>query len=150
MNTHFSFQSINQKYRHYTVQGKIKYQPRFFITDEKFAILTFIIEDVKKVKIECVAFGEDATHFNESNLSEDKIYLISNAQAIENIKYRKTQHKMKLQLIGKTEIKEIYIQQYEKHNKICVINNKKRNSKKTMSKKEKKLHQLAIKNWFSN
>ena len=145
MNTLFCFDGIIQHDSVYNVQGKIIFDPLFFYSKNELPILSFIIEDVNKKRIECVAFGNEAEQ-NVNLIEINKIYQINFVTALNNIKYVKTQHKFKLHLSIDSEIYKIKNQKYLKNKKVCIKFKKQKKNKIFTDKKMK--HQLAITNWI--
>ena len=143
MNTEFCFDTLIQKNQYYNVQGTILYEPLFFYSKKKTAILSFIIHDVNKQSIECVAFGEPAVNF-ASKLQINKIYQFKYVETVDNTNYVKTSHTFKLRLTADSQMVKLQKQKYIKNNKICVKSIVNKKTKKI--KKEK--HQLTITNWF--
>lgn len=138
----FYFQNIKYVDRIYSVQGKLNKYPLFFVTNKDLPILSFIIQDINGLMIECVAFGPEAKRFNEI-LEIDKVYSIKYANTINNNRYIKTNHKFKLLLNNDSEISKLKIQKYSKANKICIKSVKIKKSKDIGVK-----HQLSITNFF--
>lgn len=149
MDVEFYFDVLSQKKQYYNVQGKVVYEPLFFHSKNKTAILSFIISDANKKEIECIAFGEYAVDF-KPYLKIDEIYQFNNVETVDNTKYVKTSHTFKLQLNADSEIVKLQKQKYIKNNRICVKSIVKKNKKKKL-KKEKhqdRKHQLSITNWL--
>lgn len=145
MDTLFYFDEIIHLDKVYSVQGKILFDPLFFYSKNKLPILSFIIEDINKKRIECVAFGNEAEQ-NIDLIEINKIYQINFVTALNNNKYTKTPHKFKLHLSIDSEIHKIKNQKYLKNKKVC-IKFKKTNNNKIFTNK-KKNHQLSITNWI--
>lgn len=145
MDTQFSFDKIIHHNKVYNVQGKIIFDPLFFYTKNKLAILSFIIEDISKRRIECVAFGNEAEQ-NIQLIEINKIYQIKFVTSVDNKKFVKTSHKFKLQLSIDSEIYKIKNQKYLKNQQVCIKFKKKKNNKIFIDKKIR--HQLAITNWI--
>jgi len=143
MNVEFDFDTLVQKHQYYNVQGKVSHDPLFFYSKKKTAILSFIIQDINKQSIECVAFGEQAVDF-KSHLQINKVFQFNYVETIDNIKYTKTSHAFKLQLTIDSQIITLREQKYIKNNKICV---RQKNNKK-VKKSKKTTHQLSITNWL--
>lgn len=144
MNTEFCFEHLNRKNQYYNVQGKVLYEPLFFYSRNKTAVISFIICDVNEELIECVGFGEQAVNFADE-LQIDKIYQINYVETVDNRNYVKTSHTFKLQLTADSQIVKLQKQKYIKNDKICVKSIIKKKKKKT---KKEQQHQLSITNWF--
>lgn len=144
MDVQFYFNNISQYKKIYNVQGILIWDPLFFYSQKNLSILSFIIQDVDKNKIECVAFGDEAERFRDQ-LKVGVIYQINFANTVENKKYVKTSHKFKLHLSIDSEICLLKNQKYLKRDKICVKYMKKKDKKKSNQEKN---HQLSILNWL--
>ena len=143
MDIQFHFQNIKHLNQVYNVQGKLIFEPLFFYSKKELAILSFIIEDFNKKRIECVAFGNEAERIKKQ-LQINKIYQIDFVIAINNEKFVKTSHKFKLQLSIDSDICILKHQRYlNNNNKICVKLKEKKNNKNKNIK-----HQLSITNWL--
>ena len=149
MRVQYYFQKLKDINKVYCVQGKLFYDPLFFYSRNQTAVLSFIIQDIDKKSIECVAFGQEAEKFKKS-LDINKIYQINFVTTIKNDKYIKTNHKFKLHLTMDSEIIQLKVQKYLKGKKTCVKPNTKKNNK--LNHKNVKLtetsHQSCITNWL--
>lgn len=143
MKIQLSFDKIMHKYTMYSVQGKLIWEPLFLYSKNKqLAILSFIIEDNNKKRIECVAFEKKAEEIHQFlKDTTDEILQINYVETTANTKFVKTSHKFKLQLSNDSIVKKMKIQKYFKSKKLCVKNSKKKNKKTTH-------HQLSIMNWL--
>jgi len=152
MNITLNFNEISQKFYHYHVQGKITSDINFFKTTKNLAILSFVISDNNSQKIECLAFGENASHLiSKYDFKLGQTYQILNTKAILNgFNHSKTSHLFKLNLSSKTKIKQLKIKSYTIDDKLCVkfLNQKKKCHKKKETQEIERSHQLSIKNWF--
>ena len=143
MDVQFHFENINQLNQVYNVQGKLIFEPLFFYSKKELAILSFIIEDYNKKRIECVAFGDEAERIKKE-LQINKIYQINFVIAIDNKKFVKTSHKFKLQISIDSGIQPLKCQRYlNNNNKICV-----KFKQKKINRKKNTQHQLSITNWL--
>lgn len=143
MKIKLNFDKIMHKETMYSVQGKLVFEPSlFYAKNKQLAILSFIIEDYNKKRIECVAFGEKAEEIHQFlKDTKDEILQINYVMTNANVKFIKTSHKFKLQLSNDSIVKKMKIQKYYKSRKICVKNSKKLHKKITK-------HQLSIMNWL--
>lgn len=141
-----NFEDIVDSYQTYNVQGKITSDISLFYTKKQLPILSFIIQDNFKSRIQCLAFGEESIQF-KNMLNVDKTYTFNKVIAVNNKTYCKTNHLFKLKLTTETKIIELKMKQYKQSDKICVemIQN---NKKQLNLKRNKSKHQLSIKNWF--
>ena len=142
MFTIFDFEKIKNRNYIYHIQGTIVSDVSLFYTKRKLPIISFIVTDNNKKRIECLSFGEEAIEIKQK-ITQDKTYLFKHVIAVDNKTYKKTNHSYKLQLTSDTIIKESNIKQYQKSDKICV-----KPIKKCKRKELKVTHQLSIKNWL--
>ena len=134
-----SFHVINEvtdKYRYYTIQVEVIKTP-LYIQTQQCTILSIIATDYNKDTIEIVAFNEQASKYYKI-IKVKHVYDITNAMAIPNKKYKKTNHDCKLKLTAFSNIKQNKSKQYLLNGRICV--------KLT---KETKCHQASILNWLN-
>lgn len=140
--TIYSFDEIvpNKKYN---IQAQIHSNPFSINIQNGGCILSMILIDHKKNKIELIAWNED-----KINIQKGDHYHFLNIQSIPNNKYRKTSHTAKLQFTkSECQYKKIKCLEYKKDKIIYVKDIKQRNKKEKLFNKQTS-QQTSIKNWL--
>lgn len=133
----------------YNIQAIITNETTFYTKNSKL-IISLILQDSEKRKIELIAWEEEAKFLQKQNIKLNQMYHIKNLKTINNKKYPKTNHLFKLTLdISTTVFTKITGLEYKKNKTIYIMKcQTKKIKKKLFTNTNERTKQTSLHNWI--